>query len=195
MAIHDPDASAQEKAQALKIGRQKRLQLINGQQVGYCWLLYIHLFCLTLMLPINPAFDGKCSGGHRGNSTIILSLAFLKNSALPRIAYVICYKCKNKCLQWFLSYRFPPVQSLSYLHYFVFPALLHFCLPTHHMYNLCLFAAGGDVHRRCGWGRDHGCGGSRWQPVCGPWGDTAPGKVMLTPDEIMEPHILFFLTK
>lgn len=34
MAIHDPDASAQEKAQALKIGRQKRLQLINGQQVG-----------------------------------------------------------------------------------------------------------------------------------------------------------------
>lgn len=33
MAIHDPDASAQEKAQALKIGRQKRLQLINGQQV------------------------------------------------------------------------------------------------------------------------------------------------------------------
>nr|XP_053631626.1 uncharacterized protein LOC128688001 isoform X1 [Cherax quadricarinatus] len=33
MAIHDPDASAQEKAQALKIGRQKRLQIINGQQV------------------------------------------------------------------------------------------------------------------------------------------------------------------
>uniref|UniRef100_A0A6A7G3A1 CCCTC-binding factor n=2 Tax=Hirondellea gigas TaxID=1518452 RepID=A0A6A7G3A1_9CRUS len=33
MAIHDPDASAQEKAQALKIGRQKRLQLINGQEV------------------------------------------------------------------------------------------------------------------------------------------------------------------
>ncbi|XP_066965286.1 transcriptional repressor CTCF-like isoform X1 [Macrobrachium rosenbergii] len=33
MAIHDPDASAQEKAHALKIGRQKRLQLINGQQV------------------------------------------------------------------------------------------------------------------------------------------------------------------
>ncbi|KAF2357600.1 Zinc finger C2H2-type [Trinorchestia longiramus] len=33
MAIHDPDASAQEKSQALKIGRQKRLQLINGQQV------------------------------------------------------------------------------------------------------------------------------------------------------------------
>ncbi|XP_018014514.1 transcriptional repressor CTCFL [Hyalella azteca] len=33
MAIHDPDASAQEKSQALKLGRQKRLQLINGQQV------------------------------------------------------------------------------------------------------------------------------------------------------------------
>ena len=33
MAIHDPDASAQEKAQALKIGRQKRLQLINGEEV------------------------------------------------------------------------------------------------------------------------------------------------------------------
>ena len=33
MAIHDPDASAHEKAQALKIGRQKRLQLINGQEV------------------------------------------------------------------------------------------------------------------------------------------------------------------
>ena len=33
MAIHDPDASAQDKAQALKAGRQKRLQLINGQEV------------------------------------------------------------------------------------------------------------------------------------------------------------------
>lgn len=39
MAIHDPDASAQEKAQALKIGRQKRLQLINGQQVRN-WFIY-----------------------------------------------------------------------------------------------------------------------------------------------------------
>ena len=33
MAIHDPDASAQEKAQALKLSRQKRIQFIDGQQV------------------------------------------------------------------------------------------------------------------------------------------------------------------
>ena len=33
MAIHDPDASAQEKAQALKMTRQKRLQFLDGQPV------------------------------------------------------------------------------------------------------------------------------------------------------------------
>jgi len=33
MAVHDPDASAQEKAVALKLGRQKKIQIIDGQQV------------------------------------------------------------------------------------------------------------------------------------------------------------------
>jgi len=33
MAIHDPDSSAHEKALALKLGRQKRIQIIDGQQV------------------------------------------------------------------------------------------------------------------------------------------------------------------
>ena len=33
MALHDPESSAQEKALALKIGRQRRVQIIDGQQV------------------------------------------------------------------------------------------------------------------------------------------------------------------
>lgn len=33
MAIHDPESAAQEKALALKIGRQKKIQIIDGQQV------------------------------------------------------------------------------------------------------------------------------------------------------------------
>ncbi|GLG92522.1 hypothetical protein R5R35_000719 [Gryllus longicercus] len=33
MAVHDPDSSAQEKALALKLGRQKKIQIIDGQQV------------------------------------------------------------------------------------------------------------------------------------------------------------------
>lgn len=33
MAIHDPDLSIQEKQLALKLGRQKKIQVIDGQQV------------------------------------------------------------------------------------------------------------------------------------------------------------------
>lgn len=33
MAIHDPESAVHERAMALKIGRQKRIQLVNGQQV------------------------------------------------------------------------------------------------------------------------------------------------------------------
>jgi len=33
MAVHDPDSSTQEKQMALKIGRQKKVQFIDGQQV------------------------------------------------------------------------------------------------------------------------------------------------------------------
>jgi len=33
MALHDPESSAAEKAMALKIGRQKKIQIIDGQQV------------------------------------------------------------------------------------------------------------------------------------------------------------------
>jgi len=33
MALHDPESSVQEKALALKFGRQKKYQMIDGQQV------------------------------------------------------------------------------------------------------------------------------------------------------------------
>ena len=33
MALHDPDSTEKEKAMALKIGRQKKIQIIDGQQV------------------------------------------------------------------------------------------------------------------------------------------------------------------
>lgn len=33
MALHDPESSAQEKAFALRIGRQKKIQVIDGQRV------------------------------------------------------------------------------------------------------------------------------------------------------------------
>ena len=33
MALHDPDSTAAEKAMALKLGRQKKVQVIDGQQV------------------------------------------------------------------------------------------------------------------------------------------------------------------
>ena len=34
MALHDPESTAQEKAMALKIGRQKKIQIIDGQRVS-----------------------------------------------------------------------------------------------------------------------------------------------------------------
>jgi transcriptional repressor CTCF len=36
MTLHDPDSSVQEKAMALKYGRQKKIQIINGHQEHYC---------------------------------------------------------------------------------------------------------------------------------------------------------------
>ena len=33
MALHDPDSSAHEKALALKIGRQTKYEIIEGEQV------------------------------------------------------------------------------------------------------------------------------------------------------------------
>lgn len=33
MALHDPESTAQEKAIALKIGRQRKIQIVNGQAV------------------------------------------------------------------------------------------------------------------------------------------------------------------
>lgn len=55
MAIHDPDASAQEKAQALKIGRQKRLQLINGQQVRN-WRFSYFGECQFIFWVVTPTY-------------------------------------------------------------------------------------------------------------------------------------------
>ena len=39
MALHDPESTAQEKAIALKIGRQKKIQIIDGQRVRLYWAL------------------------------------------------------------------------------------------------------------------------------------------------------------
>lgn len=33
MSVHDPESAAHEKAIALKLGRQKKIQIIDGQQV------------------------------------------------------------------------------------------------------------------------------------------------------------------
>lgn len=35
MSLHDPDSSVREHAMALKVGRKKRVQVVNGQQVEY----------------------------------------------------------------------------------------------------------------------------------------------------------------
>ena len=44
MALHDPDSSAAEKAIALKIGRQKKIQIIDGQQVKLTQLNNIEVY-------------------------------------------------------------------------------------------------------------------------------------------------------
>ena len=41
MALHDPDSSVQEKSLALKYGRQKKIQIIDGHQVQTSQLLLI----------------------------------------------------------------------------------------------------------------------------------------------------------
>ena len=41
MALHDPDSTAKEKAIALKVGRQKKIQIIDGK--NYATLNF--LFC------------------------------------------------------------------------------------------------------------------------------------------------------
>lgn len=35
MSLHDPDSTIREHAIALKVGRKKRVQVVNGQQVEY----------------------------------------------------------------------------------------------------------------------------------------------------------------
>lgn len=35
MSLHDPDSTVREHAMALKVGRKKRVQVVNGQQVEY----------------------------------------------------------------------------------------------------------------------------------------------------------------
>lgn len=51
MSVHDPDSTAQEKAMALKLGRQKKIQIIDGQQVSntriYYSILLFHILCIT----------------------------------------------------------------------------------------------------------------------------------------------------
>lgn len=39
MAIHDPESSVHEKQLALKLGRQKKIQMIDGQQVWYFFIV------------------------------------------------------------------------------------------------------------------------------------------------------------
>lgn len=65
MAIHDPDASAQEKAQALKIGRQKRLQLINGEEV-------------EVYADDNDEEELMAVEGHDGNQYVVLEVIQLQ---------------------------------------------------------------------------------------------------------------------
>lgn len=48
MAAHDPDPVIQRKQMELKLGRQKKIQMIDGQQVAL--LLYFFLFFLTFFL-------------------------------------------------------------------------------------------------------------------------------------------------
>lgn len=55
MAVHDPESSLQEKQQALKIGRQKKIQIIDGQRVevmtgkiSYKYLNLMHLHHLLI---------------------------------------------------------------------------------------------------------------------------------------------------
>jgi len=56
MAVHDPESSLQEKQQALKIGRQKKIQIIDGQRVEvmtgkisyYKYLNLMHLHHLLI---------------------------------------------------------------------------------------------------------------------------------------------------
>lgn len=57
MAVHDPESSLQEKQQALKIGRQKKIQIIDGQRVevmtgkiSYNYSKYLNLMHLHNLL-------------------------------------------------------------------------------------------------------------------------------------------------
>lgn len=51
MAVHDPESSLQEKQQALKMGRQKKIQYIDGQRVEVMTgksLLMLYLFSMII---------------------------------------------------------------------------------------------------------------------------------------------------
>ena len=48
MALHDPDSTIQEKAIALKIGRQKKIQIIDGQQV--VMMIMMMMLLMTMMI-------------------------------------------------------------------------------------------------------------------------------------------------
>ena len=52
MALHDPDSSAAEKAIALKIGRQKKIQIIDGQQVTTKHQQWYKWYVLQLLLKV-----------------------------------------------------------------------------------------------------------------------------------------------
>ena len=55
MALHDPDSTAKEKAIALKIGRQKKIQIIDGK---IHLLNFVDLF-YTFYSNIIFVFDSK----------------------------------------------------------------------------------------------------------------------------------------
>ena len=54
MALHDPDSTAKEKAIALKIGRQKKIQIIDGKKHQ---LTFLHSF--STFYNITFVFDSK----------------------------------------------------------------------------------------------------------------------------------------
>lgn len=58
MALHDPESTVHEKQLALKLGRQKKIQMIDGQQV--CKILQFQHFLLDTFLE-SPLLSMVCN--------------------------------------------------------------------------------------------------------------------------------------
>ena len=98
MALHDPDSSAAEKAIALKIGRQKKIQIIDGQQVTTKQQWY-KCYGLQLLLKVevmtaedsdddmeDMAEEGIPMQGEDGQHYVVLEVG---NSCLIALKYLL----------------------------------------------------------------------------------------------------------